>query len=756
MADGSGKRRTFGGLDSASLGALLDTVVGHVDQGVSVWDRDLRLVLWNDRYHALLELPEALLAPGVEMRAVAAWMARRGDFGGRDEAELLALARARVHARGRHRVERQLADGSWLQTDWALLPDGGIVVTLTDIGRVKLAEAELAASRDEAVRARAQLVEAIEAISEGFVLWDAEDRLVLFNARYRDEYSFAPDLLKPGVAYEEILREGVRRGVVPAGYSPEDWVAERRSQHLNPTGPYTVQRRDGRWTMITEYRTSEGGIVGIRTDVTRLRASEEEARESRRRLVEAIEALPQGFVIYGPDDRILLFNSAYRRFSLVPEFLRPGLGFEELGREVLRRQLVRPIPADPDAYLADHVARHREGNRRFVDRRRGRWIAVEESRSASGYIVVTHTDISELKERERELKRSRRLMRAVIDAVPAIVNVKNRQSRYVLMNRFQGELYGVDPDDAIGRTSADFTGGGYGAASRRMDQKVLATGQALPWTERDFIDTKGRPHTWFTAKLPLKEEDGRTSHVVTVALDITKLKATERARANLARHVPPSMVETLATADEPFGPPRRQAIGVLFVDMVGFTGLATSRPPEELFALLRAFHAMLARAVDAHGGTLDKFTGDGIMATFGTPVASPRDASNALDCARAIGVAMARDNAARLAAGEPKVRIGVGLHWGEAMMGAIGDERRLEFAVLGDTVNVASRLEGLAHRLSAQICASAEALDAARRQGADVAGFAASGTHALRGRAEPVEVWTFSADAVPVGHEGTR
>jgi PAS domain-containing protein len=118
--------------------------------------------------------------------------------------------------------------------------------------------------------------------------------LVAFNARYRDQYSFAPDMLRPGVSYEEIIRESVRRGMVPVGYDAEEWVRSRIEQHRNPGGAFLVQRKDGRWTMITEYRTQEGGIVGIRTDVTRLRASEEAAKAAQRRLMEAIEAVPQG------------------------------------------------------------------------------------------------------------------------------------------------------------------------------------------------------------------------------------------------------------------------------------------------------------------------------------------------------------------------------------------------------------------------------------------------------------------------------
>src|SRR4030095_13894923 len=165
-----------------------------------------------------------------------------------------------------------------------------------------------------------------------------------------------------------------------------------------------------------------------------------------------------------------------------------GMTFEELAREVVRRGLLQPPPADPEAFIAEHVRRHLAGRRRFVEQRGRRWIAVEESRTGSGYTVVTPTDVSEIKGRERELRRSRRLLRAVIDAVPAIVNVKDLDSRYVLMNHFQGELYGVEPDAARGRTSEEFTGTIYGGGSRAMDEAVIRSGESLPWTERDFVD----------------------------------------------------------------------------------------------------------------------------------------------------------------------------------------------------------------------------------------------------------------------------
>ncbi len=716
---------------------LADAVEAIAD-GFVLWDAQDRLVAFNSRYRDEHSYVPDLLKPGVRFEDVIRESARRGLSPPGIAPEEWVQRRLREHRDpvGPYVIRRR--DGRWLQmTEYRTL-EGGIVGIRTDVTR-------MLASEEEARASQRRLMEAIEAISEGFVLWDAEDRLVAFNSRYRDEYSFAPEMLQPGVSFEAIIRESVRRGMVPVGYDPEQWVRDRIDQHRNPRGPYIVERRDGRSVMITEYKTQEGGIVGIRTDVTRLRESEAAAKASQLRLVAAIESVPQGFVMYGPDDRVVLYNSRYlERFTLVPDLVRPGLSFEELTREALKRGLVSPPPQDPERWIAEHVAAHRAAARKFVSHRNNRWIAVEESRTENGDIVVIHTDITDLKQRERELTRSRRLLRGVIDAVPAIINVKDRQSRYVLMNRFQGEVYGVEPADAIGRVSADFVGARYGGESNAMDEQVIRSGAALPWSEREFVDVHGTPHTWLTAKLPLKDDRNRVENVVTVALDITQLKATDRARANLSRYLAPSMVDALAKTDEPFGPPRVQPVAVLFADMVGFTRLAASEQPEAVFQLLRAFNGQLARTVFDNGGTLDKFTGDGIMATFGTPAPTGRDAANALTCARAIAAGLAEWNRARVAIGAPAIRVGIGVHWGDALMGTIGDEHRLEFAVVGDTVNVASRLETLSRELDADVAASDALVAMAREQGGAVDGFVARGPQALRGRSEPVAVWTLS------------
>ena len=226
-----------------------------------------------------------------------------------------------------------------------------------------------------------------------------------------------------------------------------------------------------------------------------------------------------------------------------------------------------------------------------------------------------------------------------------------------------------------------------------------------------------------------------------------------RERANLARYFSPNMVDALAHSDEPLGAVRTETVAVLFADIVGFTGLAEGRPAEDAIAMLRAYHRRMAGAVFAHDGTLDKYMGDAVMATFGTPRPRPRDATRALECALAVVAAMAEWSLARKRHALPAVRVGIGVHYGPGVLGDIGDERRLEFAVIGDTVNVASRLEAMTRELDAAVVVSEELIEAVRRENPDghpaLARLVEGAPQTIRGREGPVPIRLLPPEAAP-------
>lgn len=183
-------------------------------------------------------------------------------------------------------------------------------------------------------------------------------------------------------------------------------------------------------------------------------------------------------------------------------------------------------------------------------------------------------------------------------------------------------------------------------------------------------------------------------------------------RANLSRYLPPSMVDELAHRNEPMGGVRSQEVAVVFADIVGFTRFAEAHTPDDVIALLRDFHAALEEVVFSHGGTLDKYMGDGLMASFGTPLPSPNDAANAVAAAFAMQEAIARLNGERAGKGQQTIQLSVGVHFGSVILGDIGNARRMEFAMLGDTVNVASRLEAATRTLACGIIVSRSAMEA--------------------------------------------
>jgi class 3 adenylate cyclase/PAS domain-containing protein len=165
---------------------------------------------------------------------------------------------------------------------------------------------------------------------------------------------------------------------------------------------------------------------------------------------------------------------------------------------------------------------------------------------------------------------------------------------------------------------------------------------------------------------------------ITRQMEVQKrLSEAERKRANLARYFSPNMVDGLMQSGGRLDEARTQKVTVLFADIWGYTTISATMPPMQLMTLLRELLRMFEKAIFANGGTLDKFLGDGLMATFGTPKAGPRDAANALSCACGMADAIARWNRKRRENGLQPLYLGIGLHHGDVVLGDIGSERRM-------------------------------------------------------------------------------
>ena len=212
------------------------------------------------------------------------------------------------------------------------------------------------------------------------------------------------------------------------------------------------------------------------------------------------------------------------------------------------------------------------------------------------------------------------------------------------------------------------------------------------------------------------------------------------------KFVPPGVVETIAADPRLRHRVERREITVLFADVRGFTSIAEREGAERTVETLNELFSAMVDAVFRHGGTLDKFLGDGLLAFFGAPLPQPDHAARACRAAIEMLDRLERLNAQWTASARPTLAMGIGIHSGPAVVGFVGDpERRLDYTAIGDTVNLASRLQVQTKELHERIIVSA----ATARQAGDAFPFRDLGETRVRGRAEPVTVLALEAGGAP-------
>jgi PAS domain S-box-containing protein len=338
------------------------------------------------------------------------------------------------------RVERSI-DGqgsafSLFQT--AIVLEAQVRARTLDLERSYL---DAATAREQAETARLRLLTAIESFSEGFALFDAEDRIVQFNRPY---LSFWPGIsaeIKVGMPFAEIARLAVERKCIIEAYrDPEGWLRRRLQQHAECKEPSVHALGDGRWMQVSERRMIDGGIVAVYTDITNLKRLETRVREAelgkKTDLLQAtLDNIFEGVAVY--DDKLFLVawnNELLKLLDLPQRIVRRGARFVDLRRH--NAALGAGGITHPEFFETRSGWHPLKFEHEWVN---GRLLKIERNPMPDGGFILTFADVTAQRRSDEALRDGERRIRTITDALPALISYVDSDQRYQFVNKAYGE-----------------------------------------------------------------------------------------------------------------------------------------------------------------------------------------------------------------------------------------------------------------------------------------------------------------------------
>jgi diguanylate cyclase (GGDEF)-like protein/PAS domain S-box-containing protein len=440
--------RAVSDLDAANArlraqNSRFDTAINNISQGLAFFDGERRLIVCNRRLVEMYALPPDRIVPGITLSEIIELRCQVGTTPVMRADEYLLWRNSYALSDKSSDTTVELVDGRVIRICRQPMPEGAWVATHEDVTAQWRSERAVAEARTRAERAKQdaqaahdRLVEALEVVPEGIALMDADDRLVLWNRHYEQTYSMTQQIVA-GTRFEDILRDGLVHGqYADAVGREEEWLAERLARHRLPSNRFEQRLSSGRYVVVEERRTADGGSIGLRLDVTEMKEREESFR-----LLFNANPVPMLVIDAGTLRFIDVNEAALAHYGYTRErFLemtaldirlsedRPAFSeFMQTARSSQGVKMWRHLKADGTKILVSVYATN------LV-------YAGVEARLAA---IV---DVTERARAEEQLLQQKRLMDSAIENMSQGLLMFDTEARLLLCNRQYLEMYGLSPE----------------------------------------------------------------------------------------------------------------------------------------------------------------------------------------------------------------------------------------------------------------------------------------------------------------------
>jgi diguanylate cyclase (GGDEF)-like protein len=537
-----------------SQNVKLDAALSSMFQGLAMFDSEERVVIANDRFAEMYGLTSDQVRPGTPLREIIQRRIAEGLYVGTTVDEVVQRMRERVARKKPSHMTATMGDGRTIAVSIQPRCDGGWVTTHQDItehqklnDRLERQNELLTQREEELKRQNSRFDIAVNSMSQGLCLFDADQRIVMANRRYAEIYSLTPEQVRPGTSLREVLEARAATGL----YNNVDAAKFVREgvEGFRQKVSHILKLADGRLISVVRRPMDDGGLISTHEDITEREALHARVAEQREQLSAAMENMLQGVAMFDAEQRLIICNRRYgEMYGLTPAQVAPGTTV----RQIFAYRLANGHyhVRDSESFVNSWMGGFGEVSRRVQELADGRLINVTRLSLANGGRLITHEDITErqklsaqleqqhglLKQQEEKLRSQNVQLDAALSNMVQGLAMFDANHRIVIVNTRYAEMYGLTPDQVRPGTSFHellqhrVKGGHYG--SRTVEQVLEEIRRHVPEKGSGQYLSELADGRCIAVSVQSKADGG----TVTTHQDITEQRRSEARIAHMALH----------------------------------------------------------------------------------------------------------------------------------------------------------------------------------------------------------------------------